>query len=261
MSGNENVLFANNISVFARRKKCLLSDISFALNGGEIHALLGPNGAGKSTLLKALSGDVVIAKGEISIDGEGLGSQTQLKLAKKRAVLPQLNAMAFALSVEEIVAMGRNPYADSPPAHNQQCVANAMQQAQVQHLRQRAYPSLSGGEQQRTQLARVLAQNTDILLLDEPLSALDIAQQLKIMNILQSLAKQGKAIVIVLHDINLALRYATHVTLLNEGRVQAQGETLSVLGQQQLREVFSVDSRINPCELLRVSQATLLSAV
>lgn len=255
------ILCAEQICLSTSRGKCLLGGVDFELRRGQIHALLGPNGAGKSTLLKVLSGDISVDHGEVFIEAKPLGSQSKLELAKQRAVLPQLNTMAFPLSVEEVVAMGRYPYADRLLEHNQLAVTQSMQQAGITHLSQRSYPSLSGGEQQRTQLARVLAQDTDILLLDEPLSALDIAHQLQTMELLKQLAEEGKAIVIVLHDINLALRYTSHVTLLQEGKVFAQGNTAGVLGQKALREVFFVDASVKPCDLLNVPQTTLLTAM
>lgn len=256
-----STLQAENISFYSERGKCLLDQVGLRVEAGQIHALLGPNGAGKSTLLKALGGDVKIASGRIHINDELLENLSALERAKKRAVLPQLNAMAFPLEAQAIVAMGRYPYADMLPESNKQAVAKAMQEAQVTHLNQRSYPSLSGGEQQRVQLARVLAQDTDILLLDEPLSALDISHQLQVMEMLKKLASQGKAIVIVLHDINLALRFASHVTLLKNGVVEAQGKVDAVLNPASLRDVFSVNAHLNHCAMLGSAQMSMLHAI
>lgn len=256
-----SLLRAENISLRTRQAKLLLDDASFSLQIGQVHALLGPNGAGKSTLLKVLSGDIKVDKGAISLAGKPLHEFSQLELAQQRGVLPQLNAMGFELTVAEVVAMGRYPHRDQSASCSQRIVQGALQQLEVDHLQQRSYPSLSGGEQQRVQLARVLAQETDILLLDEPLSALDIAHQLQVMELLKALAAQGKAVIIVLHDINLALRYASHVSLLKNGKIIAQGETESVITQQQLLDVFSVASSIEYNHSMQARQVSILKSV
>ncbi|PIE36728.1 MAG: heme ABC transporter ATP-binding protein [Gammaproteobacteria bacterium] len=244
-----------------QRGKPLLEAVDFSLQPGQIHAVLGPNGAGKSTLLKVLSGELAASAGEVSLAAQPLKHYSRLALARQRAVLPQLTAVSFPLLVEDIVAMGRYPHPHSSAADNRQHIRRAMQLAGVGHLAQRNFSSLSGGEQQRTQLARVLAQDTPLLLLDEPLSALDIAHQLQLMDLLRELAEAGKGIVIVLHDINLALRYASHVTLIHQGRVAAQGITRQVLDAQQLQTVFAVDASVDLCPVLQVPQATIKAAL
>lgn len=255
------LLKASNIRLQTSRGKILLDDVSLNLAEGQLHALLGPNGAGKSTLLKVLSGDQHFQAGEVLIENQSVQKLDKASLAKQRAVLPQLSGIAFPLSVDEVVSMGRYPHREATNEDNLAAMQWAMQQVEVEHLQQRSYPSLSGGEQQRTQLARVLAQNTEILLLDEPLSALDVAHQMQVMELLNQLADEGRAIVVVLHDINLALRYASHITLLKAGKVVAQGETLQVMTEQQLLDVFSVDARIAENSAIDVNQATILQAV
>lgn len=254
-------LQAKGISISTRTGKLLLDQVDLSLQPGQLHALLGPNGAGKSTLLKVLSGDQSFGQGEVLLNNEAVQLLDKAALAKLRAVLPQLSGMAFPLSVDEVVSMGRYPHFDSTVEENQAAIQQAMQQAEITHLQGRSYPSLSGGEQQRTQLARVLAQDTEILLLDEPLSALDIAHQIQIMELLKQLAEQGRSIVIVLHDINLALRYASHITLLKAGKVAAQGGAHQVVTEQQLLEVFSVDALIEINKAVAAQQATILKAV
>lgn len=254
-------LQAKNIILKTPKGKTLLDQVDLSVEAGHVHALLGPNGAGKSTLLKVLSGDLQAQQGDVYIDEENISNRNKRQLALQRAVLPQLSGMAFPLSVEEVVAMGRYPHRHIDAEKNTLAIEQAMDLAEVKHLEQRSYPSLSGGEQQRTQLARVLAQQADILLLDEPLSALDISHQLQIMELLKTLAQGGKAIVVVLHDINLAMRYSTSVTLLKSGQVYAQGSTKEVMTQKNLKAVFSVASQVRECSTLGVEQAILENAI
>lgn len=252
-------LQAKHIALQTSRGKTLLDDVSINVAAGHLHALLGPNGAGKSTLLKVLSGDQYFQTGEVLINGQSIHVLENAKLAKQRAVLPQLSGMEFPLSVDDVVSMGRYPHGEVSAYKNRLVIQSAMQQAGIEHLKTRSYPSLSGGEQQRTQLARVLAQDADIILLDEPLSALDIAHQLHVMELLKQLAEHGKAVVVVLHDINLALRYASHITLLKQGRVYAQGDSQSVITEAVLADVFTVKSCITDSSALGLKQMEMLA--
>ncbi len=238
--------------------KLLIEDISISARPGEITAIAGPNGAGKSTLLKALAGDLEAASGAILLDGRPLSAYRPRDLARLRAVLPQQTLLTFAFTVEEVVAMGRHPHhgaATGDHASNQAAIEQAMQTTETTPLAQRTYPTLSGGEQSRANLARVLAQETPVLLLDEPTAALDIRHQHLVLDIARELADAGATVVAVLHDLNLAAVYADQLILLDWGRVAASGPPREVLTAERLRSVFAcpvaiVSHPVHDCPLV-----------
>ena len=238
------MLRADNLSV--RRGPCtVLAGIDLQLHDGEVLGVLGPNGAGKSTLLAALSGDLPAAQGQVSLDQRPLADWSGPARAQRLAVLAQSSSLAFAFSVEQVVGMGRLPHS-SGQQEDLRIVAAALQAADAQHLSGRNYLALSGGERQRVHLARVLAQvwpggAGQILLLDEPTSMLDPLHQHTILQAVRDFAGRGAAVLVILHDLNLAARYCDRVLLLQEGRPYLLGSPAEVLAPAPLRAVFGLD--------------------
>ncbi|AZH77393.1 heme ABC transporter ATP-binding protein [Microbacterium sp. Y-01] len=217
----------------------ILDDASIEIHAGEVHALVGPNGAGKSTLFGVLAGDVMAQTGTVELDGRSIDRIRPRTLAQQRAVLLQENTVTFPFSAEQVVRMGRTPWARTPEAEEDDgVVAAAMAETEVTGLRTRAVPSLSGGERSRVALARVIAQSTGILLLDEPTAALDLKHHEDVMRLIRSRADTGVAVAIVLHDLNAALAHADRVTLLADGRVTATGAAAAVLTAARIEQVY-----------------------
>ena len=230
----------------ARRGPCtVLQGIDLELRPGEVLGVLGPNGAGKSTLLGALSGELVPAQGRVLLDGRELAAWSGAERARRLAVLPQSSTLSFAFRVEEVVALGRLPHA-SGWQRDGEIVAAALAAADATHLAGRSYLALSGGERQRVHLARVLAQlwpgaAGQVLLLDEPTAMLDPLHQHTILQAVQALAARGVAVLVILHDLNLAARYCDRLLLLERGRVQALGTPTEVLQAAALQAVFGLE--------------------
>ena len=219
--------------------RTILDDASIEIHGGEIHALVGPNGAGKSTLFGVLAGDITTQAGTVELDDQPIAQVKPRLLAQQRAVLLQENTVTFPFSAEQVVRMGRTPWARTPAAEDdEELVSTAMAQTEVTTLKARAVPSLSGGERARVALARVIAQSTGILLLDEPTAALDLKHHEDVMRLIRGRADAGIAVAIVLHDLNAALAHADRVTLLAEGRVAATGTPAEVLTAERIEQVY-----------------------
>lgn len=230
----------------------LLANIDFTLEPGGILALAGPNGAGKSSLLRLISGDVPCSAGSLAFRDRPLGDWSLQARAQHLAVLPQLSLLNFPYTVEEVILLGRIPH-DSGRIRDREILANVLQLTDTASLRERLYTQLSGGEKQRTQLARVLAQvwqettlHGKLLLLDEPTSALDMAHQQQMLSTVKLLAQRGCSVVLVIHDLNLAASIADQVLVLDNGQQVALGPPDEVLTPQLFREVFQVDVAIQP---------------
>lgn len=225
----------------------ILENASIGIEPGELHALVGPNGAGKSTLFGVLAGDVTPLYGEVLLDGVGLAGIRPKELARRRAVLLQHNTVFFSFTVRQVVQMGRAPWARTPAEiDDDNAVAAAMVATEVLHLGGRSVSSLSGGERARVALARVLAQGTDVLLLDEPTAALDLKHQEDVMRVARMRAREGATVAIVLHDLNAALAHADRVTLLSRGRVVASGTPAEVLTAARIEEVYGQPVEVFP---------------
>ncbi|WP_394553322.1 heme ABC transporter ATP-binding protein [Agromyces sp. MMS24-JH15] len=225
----------------------LLSSVDLSAAPGRVHALIGPNGAGKSTLLAVLAGDRVPTAGRVLLDGRPITGLALGELARARAVLTQEHAVAFPFPSREIVAMGRHPWAPTTAAdEDERAIAEAMTQTDVSHLAERTVPSLSGGERARVALARVLAQRTPVLLLDEPTAALDLRHQEDVLRLARARAAAGGTVVVVLHDLNLAAAYADDLTLLRGGGVHATGAPADVLTAEAIAEVYRQDVEVLP---------------
>ncbi len=217
----------------------VLDDVDLDVHGGELVALVGPNGAGKSTLLAVLAGDPRPDAGHVLLDGTDLRAQRLTDLARRRAVMAQEARVSFAFRAGEVVAMGRHPWRGTPRAeHDDAVVAAAMADADVVALAGRTFPTLSGGEKARVAFARALAQEGDVLLLDEPTAALDIRHQEAVLARARRAARAGAAVVVVLHDLTLAAAYADRVVVLDGGRVRADGPPRAVLTSALLSDVY-----------------------
>ncbi|NVK20367.1 MAG: heme ABC transporter ATP-binding protein [Methylocystaceae bacterium] len=227
-------------------KKHILSQINLSLKQGELLSILGPNGAGKSTLLKIMTGAIPPVEGTVLLHRQKLQDYSILELSKKRAVLSQSSPITFPFCAREIVMMGRSPHlADRESHHDFQIVDEILSRLDAHHLADRLFSTLSGGEQQRIQFARVLAQIWDqknaYLFLDEPTSALDLKQQLNIVELAKELAQERNyAICMIVHDLNLARHYSDHILFLKEGRVAAYGTPQDVLQTQAIAKTFDI---------------------
>jgi len=237
---------------FTAAGKRLIHDISFDLNAGEVLAVCGPNGAGKSTLLKCLAGQINPTSGTILVGNSSLKELPPGSTAKWRAVLPQSGGIPFDFTAREIVLLGRSPHSDALFTRRDHEIAEeAMASTDTSHLAHRTVTTLSGGELQRIHLARVLAQIHDpipdpgrLLLLDEPTSALDLRHQQDLLQIARQRAAHDTAVFIILHDLNLAARYADRILVLHQGATAALGSSDEVLTTALLSEVFRVDAHI-----------------
>ncbi|WP_406295121.1 heme ABC transporter ATP-binding protein [Embleya sp. NBC_00888] len=225
----------------------LVDGVSLNVRHGEIVAVLGPNGAGKSTLLGLLTGDLTPHQGTVRIADRPLPAYSQRELALRRAVLPQNVTLSFPFTVDEVVRMGRAPHAGLPSEESEDAiVARCLAETDVAHLADRAYPSLSGGERARVSLARVLAQGAPVLFLDEPTAALDLKHTEDVLRLARARARRGHAVVIVLHDLNLAAAYADRIALLAGGRLVACGPPDRVCTAPVLSDLYG-----HPVDVLR----------
>lgn len=239
-------LRARGVSVVRSGARKVLDGIDFHVAAGEVVALVGPNGAGKSTLLAALAGEIPLSEGVVELDGRDLAHWSTLDMARRRAVLPQSHTVGFPFTAREVVAMGRAPWARTERGdRDDELVGTAMALADVTHLAARSFPTLSGGERARVALARVLAQDTATLLLDEPTAALDLGHQESVLRLAAERATAGAAVVVVLHDLGLAAAYADRVAVLDEGRLAADGPPRKVLTTDLLTRVYQ-----HPVEVL-----------
>lgn len=215
----------------------ILHDIRLGFAPGTLTALVGPNGAGKSTLLAVASGDVEADAGQVILHDRPIAHWKAMALARERAVMPQDHAVRFAFSVEEVVAMGRLPH-PADPVRDAARVDQALEQAEMARLRHREVQTLSGGEAARATFARVLTQDTPLLLLDEPTAALDLRHQERTLRTVRGLADEGACVIVVLHDLNLAAGYADRIVLLQQGRVAADGTPDQVLTREHIERVY-----------------------
>ncbi|MDT0402664.1 MULTISPECIES: heme ABC transporter ATP-binding protein [Streptomyces] len=224
----------------------VLAGVDVRVRAGEVLALVGPNGAGKSTLLSALAADLPPTAGAVRIHGRPASAWSAPELALRRAVLPQSASLSFPFTVEEVVRMGRAPWAAARPEDDEAAVAGAMAATEVTRFAARPFSALSGGERARVALARVLAQSTSLLLLDEPTAALDLRHQELVLRLCRARAHAGDAVVVVLHDLGLAAAYAHRVAVLRAGRVAADGPPQEVFSRALLSEVYEQPVEVFP---------------
>jgi iron complex transport system ATP-binding protein len=238
--GMTGSLIADGVDV-TRDGTPILHGVSLEVVPGEVLAIVGPNGAGKSTVLAALSGDIRADRGTVRIGERALSTMSHLELAQNRSVLTQDNQLSFPFTVRQVTVMGRSPWVrTSQSADDDEAVAAAMAATDVTHLADRRFTSLSGGEKARVSLARVLAQRSPIVLLDEPTAALDLRHQEEVMRIVRSLATDGFAVLVVVHDLSLAAAYADRIAMMAAGRVVALGSPREVLTADRVGSVYGL---------------------
>jgi len=226
---------------YARATVDALAGVSFEARNGSLTAVVGPNGSGKSSLVRALIGRVPLARGQIAIDGTLTTAIPRDALARRVAVVTQREELAFPLLVSEYVALGRFPHLGlwhSAGDQDASAVAGAMTVAGVDSLRDRSVDALSGGELQRVRLARALAQGGEALVLDEPTAFLDVGHEMAVFELLHRLAREGRAVLLVSHQLNLVARFADHMVLLHRGVVAAAGPPSSVMRADVLEPVY-----------------------
>ena len=223
-------------------------DVTLDIPDGQVTTLIGANGCGKSTLLRGLSHLLPLSAGSVTLDGKKLGDYSSRELATRLSMLPQSPITPAGVTVADLVARGRHPHQSwlqQWSASHSAAVDEAMALTNVFQLRDRPVDSLSGGQRQRVWIAMVLAQDTDIVFLDEPTTSLDLAHSIDVLELVSTLNKeQGKTIVMVLHDLNLAARYSDNLVLMKDGSVTALGSPESTITPQALRDVFGLDSRV-----------------
>jgi len=237
---------------FSFTKETMLTDINLSFNDGEFVGLIGPNGAGKSTLLQLLLGLLNPQSGEVLLEREAIKNIKRREIAKKLAFVPQSTELPFAFNVQQIVAMGRNPYLgpfELETIVDKEIIKQAMQQTDIVHLQHRLVNTLSGGEKQRVIIARALAQQSPIILLDEPIASLDICHQLETLQLIQSLTKSGKTAISALHDLNLAARYCDRLILIGKQQdgtttIISDGTPKQVLTHENIKTHFSIQADI-----------------
>ncbi|WP_371850886.1 MULTISPECIES: ABC transporter ATP-binding protein [Pseudomonas] len=225
----------------------VLDDVSLAIPEGRFTALIGANGCGKTTLLNVLARMLTPMSGEVLLDGKPHAQFSRRELAKRVALLPQRTSSPAGMSVRELVMQGRYPWQSwwqQWTEKDQQAVDQALVLADVVALQDRALSTLSGGQLQRCWIAMTLAQDTPVILLDEPTTFLDIAHQIALLELLVELRDQGRTIIAVLHDLNQAARYADHLVMLRQGKVHAQGAPAQVFTSANLKAVFDLNAHI-----------------
>ena len=225
-----------------RGDRLVLRDFDFAATRGSVHALCGPNGAGKTTALKALAG-LLPSDGAIEVLGRPLTHWSRRERAQRLAYVPQQSLLQSGIAVREVVAQGRYAHDPAWPRRHQRqaAVEHALRATDVLELAERPWNELSGGEQRRVLLARALATEAPIILLDEPTAALDVSHALQFLELLHGLTRQGRCIVVVLHDLEQVRRYADHALVLHRGRTLASGPTSDVIAPQVVREAYGVE--------------------
>jgi iron complex transport system ATP-binding protein len=235
------LLIATDLSV-TLSGRTVVAGVTFQVGVGEVIVLVGPNGAGKSTLLSLLAGDLAPVTGTIMLDGKLLAALSAQQQAQRRAVLRQQGGPGFAFTALEVALMGRHPHMGgrNEGPHDVALARNALAQTEMLAHAERLVPTLSGGEQARVQLARVLAQQAPLLLLDEPTAALDLRHQHTALQLARAVANTGGAAIVVLHDLNLAALYADRIGLMHAGRLLAFDTPWAVLRADQLSAVYDV---------------------
>ena len=241
-----SILQASGLS-YAVDGKPLVVDAGFSLEPGELTALIGPNGSGKTTLLRLALGLLQAEAGSASIDGEPVARLSPVERARKIAYLPQARPLVWPQPVRDVVSLGRFAYGAALgrlSAGDEAAVSHAIEDCQLDGFEERAADTLSGGELARVHLARALAAETPLVIADEPVAALDPRYQHQTMRLFASMAQGGHGVLTGVHDLELALRYATRVLWLDEGRIVADGTPEETYTNERLRRVFGIEAEI-----------------
>lgn len=228
---------------FGYDKSPLFQNLSAEIADGEFCALMGPNGSGKTTLLKCICGLLSFSSGDIRVNGKSIRDYETVELAKLISYVPQRQDNVFDITIYDLVMMGLYPYQKKwqlPTMEDDAVVCEMLKRCNLTHLRSRLLRELSGGELQRSLIARAMAQQTPIMLLDEPLSNLDVSHRYEIMDILAGLNRQGVMVVIIMHDFPIAIEYATHALLVKDGVVLQHDVSDAVLTPENIRNCFNL---------------------
>ena len=228
----------------------VVDDVSLTIARGGLTAIIGPNGAGKSTLLSMIARLVPMDRGRVRVDGLDVAATKSDLLARRLAVLRQDNHIAARLTVRDLVAFGRYPHSKGrPTAEDKRHIDQAVEWLGLQDLEDRFLDELSGGQRQRAFVAMALCQDTDYLLLDEPLNSLDMKHAAEMMKLLRRAADAfGKTVVVVLHDINFASCYADRIVAMRQGRIAFDGAPDALMRPETLTAVYDMDIRVHPIE-------------
>ncbi|MEK3663448.1 ABC transporter ATP-binding protein [Paenibacillus sp. FSL F4-0236] len=242
-----SVIQANNLTL-SYGKKPVFSNLDVLIPKGKITVFIGSNGCGKSTLLRSLARLLKPQEGSIILDGSDIAKLPAKEVARRLAILPQGPIAPEGLTVQQLVKQGRYPYQSFLQQWSREdeiMVKKALEVTHMNELSGRSIDSLSGGQRQRAWIAMTLAQNTSTILLDEPTTYLDMTHQVDILDLLFDLNEQeNRTIVMVLHDINLACRYAHHIVAVKEGRIYAQGEPENIVNEQLIHDVFDMECQV-----------------
>lgn len=243
-----NVLKTENIQ-FVRNAAFSLQNINIDIKKGEIVSLIGPNGSGKSTLLRVIANLLKPEEGTIMIDGKNVQDMTKKEFPKRLAMLPQMHDHQLDLTVGELVEFGRTPHQakfKKMSQENQSIIDWALEVTGLTHMRNRPLPSLSGGERQRAWIAMAVAQRSNVLLLDEPTTFLDIAHQMEVLELVKQLNEEfGITVIMVLHDINQAATYSDRLIVLKAGKIHYDGIPQCVLCTEMFQTVFNIDAEVH----------------
>ena len=238
----------------AYNKKTVIEDVTLSIPKGKITSFIGPNGAGKSTLISMISRLIAKDEGIITIDGEDITTSKDSELARKISILKQSNTMNVKLTVKELISFGRFPYSQGKlKRYDWQKVDEAIDYMELRDIQNKYLDELSGGQRQRAYIGMVLAQDTEYILLDEPLNNLDMRHSVQIMKTLRRLVDElGKTIVIVIHDINFASCYSDEIVALKDGKIVKQGRTCDVIDQCVLKDIYEMDIDIQEIDNQRI---------
>ena len=240
----------------------VLRDLSFTIPKGGFFIIIGPNGSGKTTLMKVISGLLKRQYGQLEILGHPIEGYSRKALAQTIAFVSQMAYVDFPFTVSEIVLMGRSPYMGVLGVEDEkdkEIAKEAIRFTGLEHIAHRKMDQLSGGEQQRVFIARAVCQEPDIILLDEPTASLDLAHQVRVMDLMEKLKKESRVtVVMVSHDVNLAAMYGDQLLLLNEGRIECQGHPDEVLTFQTLEDVYKCTLLVDQSPLGNIPRVTLV---
>lgn len=230
-------------------KISIIEHLDVSLPEGKVTAIVGPNGCGKSTLLNGLSRVHIPSGGAVLLDGKDIHSLPSKDVARRLALLPQDTLAPDGITIEELIRFGRHPHQSllkQWAMDDQDAIQYALKAADLIGLKDRLLDTLSGGQRQRAWIAMSIAQETPLLLLDEPTSALDLGHQIEVFELIQDLARQGKTLAMVVHDLPSACRYADHIIAMKEGRIVTQGSPKDVMTKKLVRQLYGVECDLMP---------------
>jgi iron complex transport system ATP-binding protein len=234
--------------------KNVVENVSLKIEKGKITSFIGPNGAGKSTLLSIISRLIAKDAGEVFIDGQDITKYNSNELAKKISILKQSNFINLRLTVRELVSFGRFPYSQGRlTKEDWHYVDEAIRYMELEEIQHKYLDELSGGQKQRAFIAMVIAQDTEYILLDEPLNNLDMKHSVQIMKVLRRLVDElGKTVIIVIHDINFASCYSDYIVALKDGKVVKEGPTCNIMNSYVLKDIYEMDITIQDIDQNRI---------